>query len=59
MRAYVVLEMRSAANMEIASYSRFSRTRTMRTPNPLSAAGRGLFKEIGAGATRLKFDIAQ
>lgn len=36
-----------------------SRWRVMELPNPLSAAGRGLFKEIGAGATRLKFDIAQ
>lgn len=36
-----------------------SRWRVMELPNPLSAAGRGLFKEIGAGATRLRFDIAQ
>ena len=36
-----------------------SRWRVMELPNPLSTAGRGLFKEIGAGATRLKFDIAQ
>jgi len=31
----------------------------MQLPNPLTADGRGLFKEVGAGATRLKFDIAR
>jgi anti-sigma regulatory factor (Ser/Thr protein kinase) len=36
-----------------------SRWCVMQLPNPLSATGRDLFKEIGAGATRLKFDIAQ
>jgi hypothetical protein len=36
-----------------------SRWCVMELPNPLSAAGRGLFREIGAGATRLKFGIAQ
>ncbi|VWX57305.1 sacsin N-terminal ATP-binding-like domain-containing protein [Sphingorhabdus sp. 109] len=34
-----------------------TRWRVMQLPNPLSADGRGLFKEVGAGATRLKFDI--
>jgi hypothetical protein len=36
-----------------------SRWRVMQLPNPLSAEGRGLFKEVGSGATRLKFDIAR
>ncbi len=36
-----------------------SRWRVMQLPNPLSANGRDLFKEIGAGSTRLKFDIAR
>ena len=33
------------------------RWRVMQLPNPLSAKGRGLFKEVGAGAARLKFGI--
>ncbi len=36
-----------------------TRWRVMQLPNPLSADGRGLFKEVGAGATRLKFDVAR
>jgi len=36
-----------------------SRWRVMQLPNPLSAKGRGLFKEVGAGAARLKFEIAR
>ncbi|MFZ3583582.1 protein NO VEIN domain-containing protein [Loktanella sp. DJP18] len=36
-----------------------SRWHVMQLPNPLSAAGRDLFKEVGAGATRLKFEIAK
>ncbi|WP_370285845.1 sacsin N-terminal ATP-binding-like domain-containing protein [Pseudooceanicola nanhaiensis] len=35
-----------------------SRWHVMQLPNPMSASGRGLFKEIGVGASRLKFDIA-
>ena len=36
-----------------------SRWQVMQLPNPLSTAGRDLFKEVGAGATRLKFQIAR
>jgi hypothetical protein len=33
-----------------------TRWRVMELPNPMSLKGRSLFKEIGAGATRLRFD---
>jgi hypothetical protein len=35
-----------------------TRWRVMELPNPMSPKGRSLFKEIGSGATRLKFGIA-
>ena len=36
-----------------------SRWQVMQLPNPLSAKGSALFKQIGSGATRLRFDIAR
>lgn len=34
-----------------------SQWRVMQLPNPFSEKGKGLFREVGAGATRLKFDL--
>lgn len=34
-----------------------SRWQVMQLPNPLSRDGRNLFREIDAGATRLKFEL--